>query len=99
MIVVVWRATYEPSKVAEALEVWKKHAAWYRKQAAVTSCVLVRPMQGRASTIIGSTTFASLAAYEESREKQAKDPEFQPLQKEFSRLDPGAERYFYQVVE
>jgi hypothetical protein len=101
MVISVLTATISPGKRSEAYDFWKRLAR-YHKQPDLDSTVMI-PLQGRWSRIMLATRFSSMAALEEFRKKQAKDPEWQPLIKEWHEKEytvPGTlEWNQYEAIE
>ena len=82
MFIVVNQATITPHKSDEAVALWKRFAAYHRKQPEVVDCVVLRPLQGVTGRIMSSCRYKSLTAFDQCRTRIAKDPEYQALMKE-----------------
>ena len=83
MVVVVARAMTSPRRMNEAWEFWNRIAAYMKKQPEIEDSFVMRPLHGLNSTILHSTHFTSLSAWEKHVEKRKEDPEWQALLKEW----------------
>jgi hypothetical protein len=83
MLIVVAKAVTSPRRMPEAWEFWNRIAAHMKKQPEVEDCFVMKPLHGLNSTIMMSTHFASLSAWEKHLEKRKGDPEFQAIHKEW----------------
>ncbi len=103
MIIVEHRATVSPGKKSEAEDLWKRFDSYFKKQPGVEDNITFRPLQGPIDRIMAATRFSSLTAWDESRKKRVKDPEFQALMKEMGEKQytvPGTmEVYQYEVID
>ena len=82
MIIRVFSATISPGKRKEALDHWKRIAAYNKKHSEVEDSIVMTPLQGQYYRIMRSTRYSSLAALEEFMKKIWADPERQALAKE-----------------
>ncbi len=101
MILSVTRCEVKPFKMNEAVDMFKRAQSYDKKQPEVEDSIVMRPLQGKLSWVMTSVRFPSLAALEEHRKKEEKDPEIQAFMKDSQEcfVLNTFERNQYEVVE
>jgi len=90
-----------PGKTKAAIEMCKAAQNYDNAQPEVIESVIMKPLQGNANKIMIWAKYASLGVWEEHRQKQAEDPEYLPILKDFNEIfiPDTHEIYQYQIIE
>ena len=101
MIISLHVAEIAPGKTRAAIEMCKAAQSYDNKQPEVMESVIMKPLQGKANKIMIWAKYASLGVWEEHRKKQAADPEYLPVLKDFNEvlIPETHEIYQYEIIE